>query len=120
METKELKKKKVSYDDERRLRINGTLEELSRRKFKKVIDECRSFAQDDPIYYKYLKGNQYLIINHYCHKYAIKFQGFDCFIAQFKSENEIGKKKPIDTLTLMLSFYFDRDGVMVDSLINHR
>lgn len=82
--------------------------------FKSCTDKVEAFGTKDyPFYYKSIDNGEYLIFfdakkDAYC---------FDCLIAEFKNEKEIGVKHPISYSSIMNGFRLDRDFDLVKSYV---
>lgn len=90
-------------------KIKKTLQWLEAYSFIKTVDEIGMATQNCPLYYKQVKGNDFLIITHYNSKKNISNQGFDVFYFYNLNPLRIGKEhgKPDDFA--ILSFDIDRD-----------
>ncbi len=97
--------------------IQQLLRKFETWNFNKSFDKAGSFCRDNPLYYKKIDHNKYLIFNHFNSK--IKFSdGFDCWIATYKNEEEIGLKHPLDNENIKLSFKLDRDFDLIKQYLN--
>lgn len=97
--------------------IVGALAELERHRFSKTVDSINEYSTEADLYYRNIGGKRYLVFNHYNKKRRADLQGFDCWISTYNSENEIGKKKAIQTEDVRLSFQVERDWHLVASLL---
>ncbi|MCC6583568.1 MAG: hypothetical protein IT271_07685 [Chitinophagales bacterium] len=101
-------------------KIFETQELISKLKewnFVKTIDSLGSFCKGNPLYYKSLGSKKYLVFNHYNSEYKDN-DGFDCWLATFNKDKEIGLKRPTDNQSIQLSFNIDRDFILIKNYLN--
>jgi hypothetical protein len=91
-----------------RYRVAQLLFQLDSWGFKRTIDKKGGFGLSDPLYYKEISKRQYLIFNHYNATDQAN-DGFDCRIAYFANESQIGNMKNDNAKFVKLSFYLERD-----------
>ncbi len=85
---------------------------------KKVTDKIGAFAKpDNLLFYKNIGDNKFLLFNQYNAGFPTHV-GFDCQIATFKKEDEIGIKKPIKNERICLNFHLERDYFLLKNYIN--
>jgi len=92
-----------------RFNINQLLNQFDNWGFKKTLDVKGSFCKDNLLYYKPVANGIYLVFNHYNADSKNATDGFDCWLAPFKKESEIGNIKNPDVRDIRLSFQLDRD-----------
>lgn len=77
--------------------------------FSKAVDNIGSYKSNNPsIYYKRLINREFLVFSHNNTNLEFK-DSFDCWIATYYHENQIGLKKPIDLREIRLGFLLERD-----------
>jgi hypothetical protein len=76
--------------------------------FVKTIDLANSICFDQPLYYKKINQNQFLLFVHY-HYPNRKFENFECWKATYNNENEIGINSPkiLEEVSFNFSLYKD-------------
>lgn len=77
--------------------------------FMNTIDRVSSFGTNNPLYYKSIGENRYLVFNHYNSTSKKHNDGFDCRVAEFEKDNEIGKKLPKSIEKIKLTFNLESD-----------
>lgn len=85
-------------------------------KFKTTIDSIGTFCRNNPLYYKKIEHNKYLIFNHFNLKNKTN-DGFDSWIATYTSEKHIGEKEPLRIEDIQLSFRLDRDYELIEKYL---
>ncbi len=105
----------VSYKHE--VEISLTLSKFREWNLKKVIDTKSSICTNAPLYYKNIDVNKYLIFSHFNAESKNNIDGFDCWIASFKNENQIGKNKPTQIEDICLSFNLSDDLKLINDYI---
>jgi hypothetical protein len=85
--------------------------------FSKTTDTVGAFCKDNPLFYKKIGDKKYLVFNHYNSKSKTN-DGFDCWIATFANEKQIGIKKTMDVQEIRLSFHLDRDFELIKDYLN--
>lgn len=83
---------------------------------KTTIDTLGDFKKGNILYYKKIESNKYLIFNN-CYSSDKNKQCFDCKVASFVNENDIGKKKPTDLQTIRINFEIDRDFELISNYL---
>lgn len=96
--------------------VETLLSKLNEWLFSKTTDQVGTFCKDHPVYYKKIEGKKYLLFNHYNSRDKIN-DGFDCCIAIFNNENQIGNKKPLFREEIRLSFILDRDYSLIEAYL---
>ncbi|MDL2330651.1 hypothetical protein LJC62_01380 [Odoribacter sp. OttesenSCG-928-A06] len=114
----------IDFDYKHNFEIQQILSKLDEWNFKKTIDTKSSIATNAPLYYKQVDSDKYLIFSHWnADRYIDKKKkhyrdGFDCWLAKFKNEKDIGKKKIADEdlQDIRLGFYLNRDLPLLSSI----
>ena len=97
--------------------IKGTLDFMSSWMFRKVSDDLNEYSKNADLYWIPVQGRKYLVINHYNRKRKIALQGFDLWLSEYRSDNDIGKEKAISTKSLKLCFkYPEHKNILEDYL----
>lgn len=99
---------KINVTYKNKFEVDSMLAKFSEWKFCKTTDTVGGFCKDNPLFYKKIEDTKYLVFNHYNSEHKTN-GGFDCWIATFTDEKQIGKKKPSDIESIRLSFRLDRD-----------
>jgi len=87
-------------------------------KFLKTTDIISSYSTENPpLYYKHIGDRKFLVFNHWNvnTKYT---DGFDCWIATYSDEKQIGNKKPLDLQDIRLGFRLDRDFPLIEQYLS--
>ena len=101
----------------KKFEIQELLSKFNEWNFTKTVDTVGNFGKDDDIYYKNIGENKFLVFNHYnAKKWFVS--GFDCWIATFKKESNIGKKRCLLNQDIRLSFHLDRDYELIKNYVN--
>lgn len=78
-------------------------------KFNKTFDKIASFSKNSTLYYSKIKNNEYIVFNHFCTDKTKEFQGFDCWLCEFKTQKDIGQKEPLKCEQVKLAVKFPED-----------
>jgi hypothetical protein len=97
--------------------IENLLSKFEEWSFSKTIDNIGSICLNAPLYYKKIGDKKYLVFSHYNSEHKTN-NGFDCWIATFVNEKQIGKKKPSDIETIRFSFQLDRDFGLISDYVS--
>ena len=84
--------------------------------FTKTIDEKSTICSGNPLYYKNIGKEEFLIFSHYNHD-KVSNSGFDLWKATFSSEKSIGKKKPKKLDDISLSFNLEKDFKLIKEYV---
>ncbi|MGI9526834.1 MAG: hypothetical protein ACR2MS_06980 [Weeksellaceae bacterium] len=108
---------KTDFKYKHRNEINSLLEKLEEWNFTKSIDEKSSICTNDPLYYKKIGPEKFIIFSHYNSESKNNTDGFDCWIAVFKSEKQIGATLPSELYDIKLSFNLERDFELIKDYV---
>ncbi len=111
--------KQSEYYKEHKKKINQTIDQFLSWGFKKTVDKNSSLCTGSDIYYKQIEENKYLIFCHYNPETKKDIDGFDCYLAEFRSESGIGLTKPIREKDLKLTFHLDQHFHLIKQYINN-
>ena len=95
------------------LETQSLLAKLAEWGFSKSTDTIGSFCKGNPLYYKCINEKEYLIFNHWGLKYKHQAEGFDCHLATFENEKQIGNKQPLSAKILRQGFEVKEDYMMI-------
>jgi len=107
----------TNHDYKHKFDINQLIAKFDELHFSKTVDSINSYSSNNPpLYYKSVGDRKYLVFNHWnCNS---KFKdGFDGWIATYKNEKQIGKKKPNDLQEVCLGFLLDRDFPLIEQYL---
>lgn len=90
---------------------------LDELKFKSTVDKIGTFCINNPLYYKKVGENKYLIFNHFNSKNKNN-DGFDSWLATYSTENQIGSKKPLLIEDIRLNYILDRDFELIENYLH--
>ncbi|MFA6082765.1 hypothetical protein [Mucilaginibacter sp.] len=104
--------------------MNQMLTKLNIWGFKKTEDIKGTINTGCPLYYKNVKGNLYLVFSHYESQSKQSKSGFDCWLAPFKNEQQIGMVKfeglrKDDLKGISYSFNLERDYPLIQEYISN-
>lgn len=86
--------------------------------FNKTVDSINSYSDNNPtLYYKQVADRKFLVFNHWNAK-SKHNDGFDCWIATYPNEKQIGNKKPLELHDILLGFHFGRDFSLIEQYLN--
>jgi hypothetical protein len=115
-ETHILKLKK-DVDYKHRNEINAILNKLEEWNFRKSIDKKSAICTNAPLYYKKIEANKFLIFSHYNSENKKNIDGFDCWLANYRNEKQIGKTVPSELEDVRLSFNLERDFELIKEYV---
>ena len=95
---------------------------LAKYKFTRTIDTAGNFSRMAPIYFKEVSLGTYLVFNHYNVKEKHLYQGFDCWLAEYKLSNmleDINQKTLISKRQLKANFKLHRDFGLVAKFLEN-
>ncbi len=101
-----------------RFEISQLISKFDDWKFSKTTDLISSYSSDNPpLYYKRIADTKFIVFNHWNAntKYT---DGFDCWIATYSNEKQIGNKKPLELKEIRLGFRLDRDFSLIEQYLN--
>lgn len=101
----------------RRHQIQQLLSKFEEWAFRKSIDSVGTFCEDNPLYYKPVADNKYLVFNHFKPE-DNENDGFDSWVATYTEEKHIGNEKPLNVEAVRLCFKIDRDIQLIKKYIN--
>jgi len=86
--------------------------------FSKTVDYINSYSGNNPpLYYRRISETKFIVFNHW--NFNSKYRdGFDCWLAIYKNEKEIGKKQPHNLQQIILDFRFDRHLPLIEQYLN--
>ena len=99
------------------IKMKEAIIQLENRGFQKSVDTISEYSPNADLYYRQIDENRFIIFNHYNKKKKEMLQGFDCWISEYKSASEIGKKKALKTEDVKLTFDFQNDWQLLSSYI---
>lgn len=99
-------------------KIQKIFDILKEWEFSSTVDTSGYFTYKAPLYYRTIGDKKYLIFTHYCDGNKYGSDGFDCWSAKFEDESDIGKKDPIESIDIRLSFDLDRNYCEIDEYLN--
>ncbi len=106
-------KLKTDIDYEHKYKVTNLLNKFKEWNFCQSIDT----KTHTPLYYKKIDKNKYLIFNHYNFESKKNTDGFDCWIASYKNEKQIGKTIPTEIKDLRFSFDLEKDFELIKKYI---
>lgn len=101
-----------------RYRMNELIGKLNDWGFKKTVDLKSSFSKDADLYFKKVVDGQYLVFSHYNKNEKNDCDGFDCWLAPFRSEAQIGKILNSHLRSIALTFNIERDLGRIEQYIS--
>jgi len=116
-ETHELRMQ-FDVDYKHEFEIKQILLKFEEWSFCKTIDTIGTFCKNNPLYFKNIGNNGYLIFNHFNLKKKAKNDGFDCWHATYYNQESIGKKQPLNIKSIRLGFNLERDISLIKNEIN--
>ena len=108
-------KKDINY--KHRYEIDSVLNKLEELQFEKSIDKTSAILTNGTLYYKCIGSNKFLIFSHYNAKSKKNDDGFDCWLANYKNDKQIGKSIPSELKNLRMSFKLDRDFELIEKYV---
>lgn len=105
----------VDYHNQHR--FNATMSMLEENGFKETPDLIASFSRESTLYYKPVGNGQYLVFSRNIFPKQKYRDNFDCWLAYFRKEKDIGKIKSTPR-NLCLTFYIDQDLNKVKLFLN--
>lgn len=84
--------------------------------FSQTIDKSITYGVDNPLYYKHISNEEYIVFNYFIYK-GKAIHEFDYNISTFKCAEHIGKVKPIENSLIIKAFNFKRDYHLIKHLI---
>jgi len=107
----------TNNDYKHKFDIDGLIAKFSELNFTKTVDSISSYSSNNPpLYYKYIGNGKYIVFNHWNYDKKNK-DGFDCWLAIYANEEQVGKKKPIDLQKLRLGFQLERDLPLIEQYL---
>lgn len=100
---------KADVDYKHKNEIKNVLSKFKDWGLRKTTDKNSKICNNAPLYYKNIGENKYLIFSHYNSDSKKNIDGFDCWIATYNNEKQIGKTKPIDIQDVSLRFNLTND-----------
>jgi len=85
--------------------------------FGETIDTAGGISKSNPLYYKSIGENKFLIFSYY-NPGVLSHDGFDSCIAEYKSLKDIGLRQPLSYKPLAFSFDLDQDLHLIDKYVN--
>jgi hypothetical protein len=82
--------------------------------FERSEDTLGEYSKGSIIYSLPISEKKYLVFNHYNSKRKIELQGFDLWISEYSSNNEIGKRKAVSIKSLVLSFDLENNKDVIE------
>lgn len=111
-------KLKINFKYKHQFEIDSLLSKFNEWKFSQVFDNIGdSFGKGNPLYYKSIGNDHYLVFNHYSSNRK-NHDGFDCWMATFADEKHIGIKKPLSLQEIQLSFRLDSHIHIIEQYLN--
>ena len=108
---------KTDVNYKHRNEINSILDKLNEWNFSKSIDKKSSICINAPLYYKKIDNNKFLVFSHYNAESKKSIDGFDCWLANFKNEKQIGVSSPRELKDIRLSFNLERDYELIKDYV---
>jgi len=109
---------KTNHDFKHKFEINELLTKFEEWSFSKTIDKINSYSsKNPPLYYKKVADNKFLVFNHW-NTNTKHTDGFDCWIATYNNEKQIGLKKPLELKDIRLGFRLERDYSLIQDFLN--
>lgn len=102
----------------KRPKIKEVIQQLEVQGFEKTIDSISEYSPKADLYFRGIGNNRYVVFNRYNKTKREDLQGFDCWISEYNSKNEIGSKKAIVTEGIRLSFDFEEDWKLLNPHLN--
>lgn len=97
-----------------RFEIDQVKDMLSLNGFKQTDDVGGTIGKGMVLYYRQLQGNQFLLFSHHNAGHKNPFvDGFDCWLASFRNEKQIGLRPTGSLKDIRLSFKYERDFALV-------
>lgn len=101
----------------RKLNTENLLAEFKEWNFKTTVDTIGTFCINNPLFYKKVRDNKYLVFNHFYSENKNN-DGFDSWVATYSNEKHIGKKEPLLIENIRRSFQLDRDFELIEIYLN--
>lgn len=99
--------------------VNHLLSKFDEWNFSKTVDIVGAFRKDDNLYYKNIGDKKYLVFHHFMEKQLNTMDCFECWVATYMNENQIGHVKPTQLRDIRLGFDIDKDfNLIKDYLTN--
>jgi hypothetical protein len=96
-----------------RYQIDQVLVMLTEKEFKQTIDEKGTVSQGLVLYYRHLDNGRYLLFSHHNAEDKNLVDGFDCRLASFQNERQIGQIKTQSMKDIRLSFKLASDYALI-------
>jgi hypothetical protein len=93
--------------------ISKLITDLSNSGFSKTVDTLNEYSTNADLYFRSIGNQQFIVFNHYNKKSKDHFQGFDCWLSNYKDQSEIGKIKALQIEEIRLGFQFSRDWELI-------
>ncbi len=100
-----------------RYQIGKVLNMLSAGSFKQTIDQVGTISKGHVLYFRQIANSLFLI---FCHQNAGNKNNrdeFDCWLASFRDENQIGRIKAESLKDICLSFQMDKDYPLIEAYL---
>lgn len=108
----------TNHNYKHKFHINQLLNKFDELHFSKTVDNINSYSsKNPPLYYKGIGNRKYIVFNHwnYMSEYT---DGFDCWLAIYANENQIGKEKPLELQEIILGFQLERDLPLIEQYLS--
>ena len=103
---------KTDVEYSHQFEINFILDKFKQWGLKQGLDQVGSFSKGNPLYYKDLGNQKFLVFNFFNAKRKLH-SGFDCWLATFVQEKHIGHRKPLSNQDIRLGFQFEKDYALI-------
>jgi hypothetical protein len=97
--------------------VNQLLTNFNKWAFIRTVDEIGTFCKGSQLYYKNIGDNKYLIFS-YINSLGKTKGYFDCWIATFTNNHQIGNNKPISLQDIRQGFKLNRDFELIKEYLN--
>lgn len=97
--------------------IDELLSKFQEWQFKITNDSIGTFCKGNPLYYKSIGENNYIVFN-YFNSTKKSNRGFDCWLAKYSNFSDIGVKKPLEMESIRLSFHLDADFDLIEGYLH--
>jgi hypothetical protein len=103
-------------DYKHKFEIDQMLSKFMEWSFQKSKDSIGAFIKNAPMYHKGIGNNQYIVFLHYNFKKK-GTQGFDCYLATYKKQENIGITHPSEIKQIRLSFNLESDYPLIKNYL---
>lgn len=111
-------KMKTDINYKHRDAISTILNKFKAWNLKKSIDKKSAICTNAPLYFKKINSSDFLIFSHYNSESRKNIDGFDCWIANYSTEKQVGKTIPSDLKSLSLCFNLERDFELIEKYVS--